>query len=361
MTETDESGIDLSSRGSFKIADAETQDAAKLAMVLDLMARRPAVQTLRAWALEQLAPVAGETAVDVGSGTGEDVVALAKLVGPQGHAIGIEPSPGLRAEAHHRATKATAKTAAANGKADGEAEAAAGAKVDGEAEAAAGAEVDGEAGAAARTGAAAGAGAEGEAGVAARVEAVAEPRADGVAGRVGVGDGGGVEFVDGDVGALPFAGESVDVVRCERVLQHVADAGGAVREMARVLRPGGRIVLIDTDWATAIVHPADPVVLQKMVDHFLADSANPYSGRRLRGQLAAAGLEITGETAATWIEAQEGARQGFASMMHLTALHAGVITEAEAEAFAKDLADAADRGAFHLSLTMYAVSARKPA
>lgn len=288
MTETDESGIDLSSRGSFKIADAETQNAAQLAMVLDLMAQQPAVQTLRAWALEQLAPVAGETAVDVGSGTGEDVVALANLVGPQGHAIGVEPSPGLRAEAHHRATNAAAK-----------------------------------------------------------------PEADGES-------GGGVEFVDGDVGALPFAGESVDVLRCERVLQHVADAAGAVREMARVLRHGGRIVLIDTDWATAIVHPADPVVLQKMVDHFLADSANPYSGRQLRGQLAAAGLEITGETAATWIEAQEGARRGFASMMHLTALQAGVITPAEAETFAKGLADAADRGAFHLSLTMYAVSARKP-
>jgi len=129
--------------------------------------------------------------------------------------------------------------------------------------------------------------------------------------------------------------------------------------MARVLRPGGRIALIDTDWSTAIIHPADPAVLQRMVDYFLADSANPYSGRRLRGLLAAAGLTITGETAATWIEPQEGARQGFVSMMHLTSLEAGVITRAEAEAFAQGIADAADRGEFHLSLTMYAVSAVK--
>jgi ubiquinone/menaquinone biosynthesis C-methylase UbiE len=273
MTETDESGIDLSSRGSFRLADAETHDAAQLAMILDLMAQRPAVQTLKAWALEQLAPAAGETAVDVGSGTGEDTVALAKLTG---HAIGVEPSPGLRAEAERRATDA------------------------------------------------------------------------------------GVEFVHGDALALPFGDQTVDVLRCERVLQHVADPAAAVADTARVLRPGGRVVLIDTDWATAIIHPADPGVLQRMVDYFLADSANPYSGRRLRGLLAGAGLEITGETAATWIEAQEGARQGVVSMMHLTALQAGVITPAEAEAFAQGLADAADRGAFHLSLTMYAVSAVKP-
>ena len=119
--------------------------------------------------------------------------------------------------------------------------------------------------------------------------------------------------------------------------------------------------MIDTDWSTAIIHPADPAVLERMVDYFLGDSANPYSGRRLRGLLAGAGLEITGETAATWIEAQEGAREGFVSMMHLTSLAAGIITRAEAEAFAQGIADAADRGAFHLSLTMYAASARKPA
>lgn len=157
----------------------------------------------------------------------------------------------------------------------------------------------------------------------------------------------------------PFDAESVDVLRSERVLQHVTDPAGAVEDMVRVLRPGGRIALIDTDWSTAIVHPADPAVLQRMVDYFLADSANPYSGRRLRGLLAGAGLEITGETAATWIESQEGARQGFVSMMHLNSLEGGVITRAEAEAFAQGIADAADRGAFHLSLTMYAVSARK--
>jgi SAM-dependent methyltransferase len=169
-----------------------------------------------------------------------------------------------------------------------------------------------------------------------------------------------VEFVDGDAGALPFEGESVDVLRCERVLQHVTDPAGAVKEMARVLRPGGRIVLIDTDWSTAIVHPADPDVLKRMVDYFLADSANPYSGRRLRGLLAEAGLEITGETASTWLEPQDSARQGFVAMVRLRALQAGVITPAEAEAFGRGLAEAADRGAFHLSLTMYAVSARKP-
>ncbi|WP_433159687.1 methyltransferase domain-containing protein [Kribbella sp. CA-247076] len=327
MTETDESEFGLS-RGSFKLADVEAQDLAKLTMILDQMAQQPAVQTLRRWALEQLAPTIGETAIDVGSGTGEDVVELAKLVGPTGRALGIEPSPALRAEATRRA------------------------------EALDGAEAGPWAGPVGGGGAGRGPGTVRGAEVVGGAEAV--PGAGAVRGAEADGGLAGVEFVDGFAGALPLGAGSVDVVRCERVLQHVADPAGAVADMARVLRPGGRIVLIDTDWATAIVHPADPAVLQRMVDLFLAESANPYSGRQLRGLLAGAGLEITGETAATWIERQEGARQGFASMMHLAALTAGVITKPEADAFAQGLAEAADRGAFHLSLTMYAVSARKP-
>ena len=263
----------VTERGSFRAAHVADQNIDRQAFVLDQMAVRPAVRTLKAWALDQLAPTAGETAVDVGSGTGEDVVALHEL---GARAVGVEPSPGLRAEAVRRAA------------------------------------------------------------------------------------GADVEYVDGHAEALPFEDESVDVLRSERVLQHVDDPAAVVKEMARVLRPGGRIVLIDTDWGTAIIHPADPDVLQRMVGYFLRESANPYSGRQLRGLLAEAGLEITGETAATWLEPQEGARQGFVGMMHLTSLQAGVITAEEAEAFAQTLGEAADRGAFHMSLTMYAVSAIKP-
>jgi len=50
-------------------------------------------------------------------------------------------------------------------------------------------------------------------------------------------------FVEGRVEQLPFPDASFDVVASVSVLCFVADAAGAVREMARVLRPGGRLVL----------------------------------------------------------------------------------------------------------------------
>jgi ubiquinone/menaquinone biosynthesis C-methylase UbiE len=45
--------------------------------------------------------------------------------------------------------------------------------------------------------------------------------------------------------ALPFPDSSFDVVTCITVLTFVSDADNAIREMARVLRPGGRLVIGD--------------------------------------------------------------------------------------------------------------------
>ena len=50
-------------------------------------------------------------------------------------------------------------------------------------------------------------------------------------------------FVDGRAESLPFPDASFDAVTAMTVLCFVPDAQGAMREMARVLRPGGRLVL----------------------------------------------------------------------------------------------------------------------
>ena len=52
--------------------------------------------------------------------------------------------------------------------------------------------------------------------------------------------------------ALPFADAEFDLVLCSQVIEHVLDADLAVAELARVLRPGGRLV-ISTDNARNVV------------------------------------------------------------------------------------------------------------
>jgi len=55
----------------------------------------------------------------------------------------------------------------------------------------------------------------------------------------------GADFPEGDLTALPVAYGSVDLAVCALALEHVSDLDTAVAELARVVRPSGRIVLSD--------------------------------------------------------------------------------------------------------------------
>jgi len=61
-------------------------------------------------------------------------------------------------------------------------------------------------------------------------------------------------FVAGDALALPFADGAFDAVTMSFGLRNTADPGAALREMARVTRPGGRLVVCE--FST----PANPVL-----------------------------------------------------------------------------------------------------
>ncbi|HET9808983.1 MAG TPA: class I SAM-dependent methyltransferase [Candidatus Limnocylindria bacterium] len=65
------------------------------------------------------------------------------------------------------------------------------------------------------------------------------------AGRASVVSAPNAAFIQSDAGALPFADATFDVVTCRLAAHHFHDAASAFREVARVLRAGGRFVLVD--------------------------------------------------------------------------------------------------------------------
>ncbi|MBV8915958.1 MAG: methyltransferase domain-containing protein [Acetobacteraceae bacterium] len=102
----------------------------------------------------------------------------------------------------------------------------------------------------------------------------------------------GLEFREADARALPFADGSFAGARSERVLQHIEDPEIAVRELARVVAHGGRVVALEPDWRTLAFSGQDEAVGQVVARRAAAQIRNPAAGCLLAGWFAAADLAI---------------------------------------------------------------------
>ncbi len=86
---------------------------------------------------------------------------------------------------------------------------------------------------------------------------------------------GRLQIVQGDSERLPFADDTFDAVTCSHSFHHYPHQERVVREMHRVLRPGGRLVIVDGDrdrlWGR-LVFNVIVVMLEGAVKHLTADA-----------------------------------------------------------------------------------------
>jgi SAM-dependent methyltransferase len=112
-----------------------------------------------------------------------------------------------------------------------------------------------------------------------------------------------VSFEVGDVYALEAADDSFDVVHAHQVLQHLTDPVAALREMARVCRPGGVVAVRDVDYAATAWFPLDEG-LDRWLDLYYRvarrNDGEPDAGRRLLSWAHEAGLRNTVATTTSW-------------------------------------------------------------
>ncbi len=112
-----------------------------------------------------------------------------------------------------------------------------------------------------------------------------------------------IDFRVGDVHALPFGDDTFDVAHAHQVLQHVDDPVQALREMARVTRPGGIVALRDSDYGGFRWWPENPQ-LDKWLDLYRSVAAHnggePDAGRRLLSWAHSSGLTDVVATSSTW-------------------------------------------------------------
>lgn len=99
-----------------------------------------------------------------------------------------------------------------------------------------------------------------------------------------------VRFELCDVNALPCADASIDVALASQVYEYVDTVDAALHELARVIKPGGRVALVDTDWESAVWASHDDRRMRRVLDTWNEHIPHPQLPRTLKRRMAQAGF-----------------------------------------------------------------------
>jgi ubiquinone/menaquinone biosynthesis C-methylase UbiE len=101
------------------------------------------------------------------------------------------------------------------------------------------------------------------------------------------------EFALGNAEKLPFGDDKFDAVTAAQLFCFVHEPDRAAREMHRVLKPGGRVVILDTDWTTLVWNCRNQDLMDRAISMLTGPYADASVPRTLSRRLHAAGFTIT--------------------------------------------------------------------
>ena len=100
-----------------------------------------------------------------------------------------------------------------------------------------------------------------------------------------------VRFTAADVTALPYEDDSFDIALATQVYEYVEQVDQALKELARVVKPGGRVLIVDTDWESAVWASQDDVRMRKVIETWNTHIPHPQLPRDLKLRMQQAGFK----------------------------------------------------------------------
>lgn len=168
-----------------------------------------------------------------------------------------------------------------------------------------------------------------------------------------------VEFQLAEGTALPFPDGSFDAARADRSLMHVPDPSKVLSEMFRVTRDGGRIVVYEVDFETAVIDVADRGLARKITRTWCDSVRDGWLGRRFPGLFAAQGLKEVKVVPHTLLLPAPLALSILGSATAAKAVEQGCITCEEGETWLQHLDELQRQRRFFASLTGFLVAGLK--
>jgi ubiquinone/menaquinone biosynthesis C-methylase UbiE len=178
--------------------------------------------------------------------------------------------------------------------------------------------------------------------------------------RAKVPDGPVVELELAAAGRLPYGAEGFDVVVSTQVFEYIADVPGALDEIRRVLRPAGRVVLLDTDWGSIVWRSTDDARMGRVLTAFEQHLEDPHLPRTLDDSLDKAGFTVTHRQVVPMLNVGYDARTYSAGLIDIVEAFVpgrAKVSEQEAAAWANDLRGLGDSYFFSLNRYLFVASA----
>jgi arsenite methyltransferase len=171
------------------------------------------------------------------------------------------------------------------------------------------------------------------------------------------------EFQKGDAAKLPYPDNSFDAAVSTQVYEYVADIPAALAELSRVMRAGGRVLIMDTDYGSLVIHTKDKVRMERVLSAWNEHFVHAALPRTLSLQLREAGFKIRQRDVVPMFnpEYQENTfAKGVLNIMASFAVGRKGVSQEEADAWLAEFAELGKQGEFFFSLNRYLFVADKP-
>jgi ubiquinone/menaquinone biosynthesis C-methylase UbiE len=171
-----------------------------------------------------------------------------------------------------------------------------------------------------------------------------------------------VQFRQAEAEHLPQEADYFDAVASVQVLLYLSDVSSALAEMHRVLKPGGRIAIIETDWRGTVLNSFDDSLTRKMLAAWDDAVSSPNLPVKLGPLLKAQGFSAVGvdafpivNTSATPGNFSNGMLDQFAQY----AREQGAVSETESKTWLDDLKQKGSDGSFFFCVNRFIFTAVK--
>ena len=172
-----------------------------------------------------------------------------------------------------------------------------------------------------------------------------------------------VAFHLGKASELPFDDATFDVAMSSQVFEYLDNIPSALVELNRVLKPGGRALIHDTDWGAVLWHSTDPERMARVMNTWDSHLADPHLPRSLGKMLGDAGFCNARAEPIVQIELsyEPSSVSGILMQFIVGYVVSQGMPQHEADAWAADLVALGSRGAYFFSSNEYMFVVEKPA